>query len=188
MNIFNKVTLKTLRKNKTRTIVTIIGIILSASMFTAITTSISSLQNYMVNVSIYNNGDWEGVLYYSQEETFDAIKDDDYIKDSFQGQILGYSFVEGIQNQYKPYVYLLGGDEEFFDKMPVHITGGRLPENSQEIVLPNHLRSNGGVQYNLGDTITLKLGDRVIDGEDILIEDNALQVDKSEKPIEELKV
>ena len=32
MNVFNKVTLQSLKKNKTRTIVTIIGIILSAAM------------------------------------------------------------------------------------------------------------------------------------------------------------
>ena len=188
MKIFNKVTLKTLMKNKTRTIVTIIGIILSASMFTAVTTSISSLQNYMVNVSIHNNGDWEGVLYYSQEGTSDAIKNDDYIKDSFEGQILGYSHLEDIKNDYKPYVYLLGADEEFIDKMPVHITSGRLPKNSEEIVLPEHLRSNGGVSYKVGDTITLKLGDRTSDGENILAENVRLNVDNNGKALEELKV
>ena len=46
MNVFHKVTLKSLAINKTRTIVTIIGIILSVSMITAVTTLISSLQNY----------------------------------------------------------------------------------------------------------------------------------------------
>lgn len=38
MNVFNKVTLQSLKKNKTRTIVTIIGIILSAAMICAVTT------------------------------------------------------------------------------------------------------------------------------------------------------
>ena len=33
MNIFNKVTLESLKKNRTRTIVTIIGIMLSAAMW-----------------------------------------------------------------------------------------------------------------------------------------------------------
>ena len=32
MNILNKVTLKSLKKNKTRTVVTVIGIVLSAAM------------------------------------------------------------------------------------------------------------------------------------------------------------
>lgn len=47
MNIFHKITLTNLKKNKTRTIVTIIGIILSTAMFTAVTSSISSLHAFM---------------------------------------------------------------------------------------------------------------------------------------------
>lgn len=38
MNILSKVTWQSMWKNKTRTIVTIVGIILSAAMFTAVTT------------------------------------------------------------------------------------------------------------------------------------------------------
>ena len=56
MNIFHKVTLKTLQKNRTRTLVTIVGIILSASMFTAVTTMVSSLSHYLIQSSLYNDG------------------------------------------------------------------------------------------------------------------------------------
>ena len=45
MNIFQKVTLKNLQKNRTRTLVTIVGIILSAAMFSATIISISSLRH-----------------------------------------------------------------------------------------------------------------------------------------------
>ena len=47
MNILNKVTLKGLLKNKTRTVVTIIGIILSTAMICAVTTFASSLRTLM---------------------------------------------------------------------------------------------------------------------------------------------
>ena len=60
MNILNRVTLKTLAKNKVRTLVTIIGIVLSAAMITAVTTSISSLQNFMLEVVIQTEGSWHG--------------------------------------------------------------------------------------------------------------------------------
>ena len=46
MNIFNKVTLQSMKKSRTRTIVTIIGVILSAAMITAVATFAVSLQNY----------------------------------------------------------------------------------------------------------------------------------------------
>ncbi len=58
MNIFNKVALQGLKKNRTRTLVTIIGVVLSAAMITAVTTFGVSLMNYMTNGAIIKYGDW----------------------------------------------------------------------------------------------------------------------------------
>ena len=60
MNILNRVTLKTMAKNRVRTVVTVIGIILSAAMMTAVTTSIASLQQFMVRLVRAETGDWHG--------------------------------------------------------------------------------------------------------------------------------
>lgn len=43
----------------------------------------------------------------------------------------------------------------------VHLVEGRLPQNENELVLPEHLRTNGGVTYAVGDTLTLEIGDRL---------------------------
>lgn len=48
--------------------------------------------------------------------------------------------------------------------MPVHLLLGTLPKDSTEIILPEHLTSNGKVNYTLGDTVTLEVGDRTLDG------------------------
>ena len=53
MNILSKVTWKGMWKNRTRTIVTIIGIILSAAMFMAITTLGYSLWDYLLRTEIH---------------------------------------------------------------------------------------------------------------------------------------
>jgi len=58
MNIFRKITLESLKKNRTRTIVTIIGVILSAAMITGVTTFISSLQNFLMQLEINRVGEW----------------------------------------------------------------------------------------------------------------------------------
>ena len=57
MNIFHRITRQTLLRNRTRTIVTIIGIILSTAMFTAVTTFISSIQHFMLEECIESEGD-----------------------------------------------------------------------------------------------------------------------------------
>ena len=182
MSIFHKVTLEILKKNKTRTIVTIIGIILSASMFTAVTATISTMQNYMVQNAVYNEGDWHVSVTETDAGFFDFLKNPvDYMSQTedvdrvevFAGskiesyvynQQLGYAYAEGCTNEYKPYLYVIGTDKRFCETMPVHLTGGRLPEKSDEILLPEHLASNGEVYYKVGDVITLELGNRVSDG------------------------
>ena len=60
MSIFNRVTLQSLKENKTRTLVTIIGIILSAAMICAVTTFASSFLNYARETTIYTEGNWHG--------------------------------------------------------------------------------------------------------------------------------
>ena len=58
MNIFSKITAKTMRANRVRTIVTIIGVILSTSMITAVATFGTSFQKFLVDFSISTNGNW----------------------------------------------------------------------------------------------------------------------------------
>ena len=182
MNIFNKVTLEFLRKNKTRTIVTIIGIILSASMFTAVTTTISTLQNFMLRDAIYETGDWHVSVTETDASFFEFLKNpvaymekngskdiaevffDGKIESYVYNQQLGYAYAKGCTNEYKPYLYVIGADQRFCEAMPVHVTGGRLPQKTDEILLPEHLAENGDVYYKVGDVLTLELGNRVSEG------------------------
>ena len=179
MSIFHKVTLEILKKNKTRTIVTIIGIILSASMFTAVTTTVTSVQNYLLQNAYYNHGEWHASALEVDETFFDFLEEpaayfDNPIEKAYfengkiesyvYNQQLGYAVAEGCTNEYKPYLYLIGTDERFCESMPVHLTGGRLPENRDEILLPEHLAENGEVYYKTGDKLTLEIGNRMSEG------------------------
>lgn len=164
MNVFSKVTLRSLMKNKTRTIVTIIGIILSVAMITAVTTSISSLKNYLTEIIISNDGDWHGQLGGLNAEALEEIKNDKRTDKVFTGNILGYAEVGTILED-KPYLYILGVDDGFEENMPIKLIEGRLPETSDEILLPEHLSETGNVKYDIGDTISLDIGNRYFDGE-----------------------
>ena len=164
MNVFNKVTLQSLKKNKTRTIVTIIGIILSAAMICAVTTFASSIYNYALDNAIYVDGDWHGSAEDMSLETYEMIKNESKVSNHVFAQQLGYAKIEGCINENKPYLFVLGASEGFSDMMPVHITSGKYPVSSSEILIPNHLYENGGVELNIGDTIELALGKRMLDG------------------------
>lgn len=165
MNVFNKVTLESLKKNRTRTVVTIIGIMLSAAMICASTTFVSSMQNFVLRCEIYSSGDWHGAVYDAAYKDYEDIRDSGKVSSAAYAQVLGYAKI-GSANEYKPYLYVLGGDAAsgYFETMPVHLLLGTLPKDSTEIILPEHLTSNGKVNYKLGDTVTLDVGDRTLDG------------------------
>ena len=165
MNVFNKVTLESLKKNRTRTVVTIIGIMLSAAMICASTTFVSSMQNFVLRCEIYSSGDWHGAVYDAAYKDYEDIRDSDRVSSAAYAQVLGYAKIDSA-NERKPYLYVLGGDvaSGYFETMPVHLILGALPKDSTEIILPEHLTSNGKVNYTLGDTVTLDVGDRTLDG------------------------
>lgn len=165
MNVFNKVTLESLKKNRTRTIVTIIGIMLSAAMICASTTLVSSMQNFVLRCEIYSSGDWHGAVYDAAYKDYEDIRDSGRVSSAAYAQVLGYAKIDSA-NERKPYLYVLGGDAAsgYFETMPVHLLLGTLPKDSTEIILPEHLSTNGKVNYKLGDTVTLDVGDRMLDG------------------------
>ena len=165
MNVFNKVTLESLKKNRTRTVVTIIGIMLSAAMICASTTLVSSMQNFVLRCAIHIDGDWYGAVYDAAYKDYEDIRDSDRVSSAAYAQVLGYAKIDSA-NERKPYLYVLGGDvaSGYFKTMPVHLILGTLPKDSTEIILPEHLTSNGKVNYKLGDTVTLDVGDRTLDG------------------------
>lgn len=162
MKIFYKIVLKNLMENKTRTLVTIIGIVLSLSMFTAVTTSVTSGQNYLLATAIMREGNWHGCMNVSGEErktlmnhyyfTIDRVA---YLKH------MGYARLTDCTNPDKPYLYIAGMDENAVDMLPIHILEGRLPENDRELLIPEHLSYNGDVILSLGDVLTLSVGNRL---------------------------
>ena len=163
-NVFNKVTLKSLKKNRTRTIVTIIGIILSAAMICAVTTFASSIINYTIQVSEWENGSWHGNEFITSYETYKKIADSDAVKDTAYLQNIGYSYDDGSKNECKPYINVVGASEKADDMLPIHITEGKYPTNSNEIIIPESLINSSDTSYKIGDQITLDIGDCIVDG------------------------
>lgn len=165
MNVLAKVTRKNLLKNKVRTAVTIIGVILSVAMITAVTTMVATLRGYIVDSTVADVGDWYFCVKGVSGDLEQELRQDSRVERIGRMQALGYAPLAGGQNEYKPYLYVTAWDDDMFDTLPVHLTAGRLPENGREILIPEHVATNGGVAYSLGDTLTLQLGYREWEGQ-----------------------
>ena len=161
MNILNKFTLKSLSKNKKRTIVTIIGVALSAALICAVAGMLMSFKKTLIDTTIESRGNFhirfENVPY----EELKYIENNQNVKNYFYSRSLGYSYLENSQNENKPYLYLLGLDDYAIENSGLKLINGRMPENENEIVLSEHIMSNGRVEFKLGETITLNVGKRV---------------------------
>lgn len=161
MNIVNKLTIRHLKQNKRRTLVTIIGVIISVAMITAVATLSVSFLDLMKRGTIVKNGEWHVLYKNVNHEQYEGIKADKETKAAAISRDLGYSYLEGSQNENKPYLFLKGFDEQGFNMFPIEISEGRLPEAENEIVLSDAVALNGKVTYKIGDTLSLEIGKRI---------------------------
>lgn len=159
MSILNRLTIKNLRLNKKRTIVTIIGIILSTALMVGIGLLFSSFQDLMIRNTIGYNGKYEANYGDVDLDKLNDIKDKDFTY--FYEKPIGFSKIES-SNEYKPYMYITSVNKEYFDELK--LIEGSFPKNENEAVISNHVITNGGLNYKVGDIVTFKYGKRNIEG------------------------
>lgn len=165
MSILNKFTLKSLKLNSKRTIATAIGIILSTALICAVAGVFSSFQQTLIKHAIELDGSYHAVFYDVPKEKQKYITENRDIKETYITHGVGYSKLEGSKNDYKPFLYLMEFDEKALNNWGLKIKEGRLPQNSKEVVISEHIEENAGVKYNVGDKITLNIGQRISEGE-----------------------
>ena len=160
MSILNRLTIKNLRLNKKRTIVTIIGIILSTALMVGIGLLFSSFQDLMIRDTIGYNGKYEANYGDVDLNKLNNIKDKNFTY--FYEKPIGFSKIES-SNEYKPYMYITSVNKEYFDELK--LIEGSFPKNENEVVISNHIITNGGINYKVGDIVTFTYGSRNIDGD-----------------------
>ncbi len=161
MNIFNKVTLQSMKKSRTRTIVTIVGVVLSAAMITAVATFGTSLLNFLINGSIVKYGGWHVEFLDVPSSFVQERTHDEEVASTAVFENIGYASLKDGKSPEKPYLFITGFSDDAFDSLPISLISGRLPENSGEILVPSHIAAKGGVRFLLGDTLSLAVGSRI---------------------------
>ena len=182
MNLLNNLTIKNLKLNKKRTLVTIIGIMLSVALVTAVATMYSSCIKSLINFETYQKGNFHVAFYDVPINEVETIKNNRGVDEVYLTNDIGYAKLEESKNEYKPYVYIKGFSKKAIEELSVKLVEGRFPENENEILIPTHLKTNGRVVLNVGETITLDVGTRVSDGHE-LNQDNKFSKEANEEII-----
>ena len=138
MKVLNEITLKSLKLNKKRTIVTIIGIILSVSLITAVFGMVACFRETLLQKAIKDNG-YNHIIARGNQDILDILKNNREIKKTFTVANLGYSYINS-KNEYKPYLRLSSVvNPSDFLELPFNLKEGRFPANSNEVVISNSL-------------------------------------------------
>lgn len=182
MNLLNNLTIKNLKLNKKRTIVTIIGIMLSVALITAVATIYSSLIKSLIDFETYQKGNFHAAFFDVPINEIETIKNNRCVKKVNLTSNIGYAKLEGSKNEYKPYIYVKGFTKDSIKELSAKLVEGRFPENENEIIIPTHLKTNGRVKLNIGETITLDVGTRMSEGSE-LTQDNPFSYEANEKII-----
>lgn len=177
MNVLNNLTIKNLKLNKKRTIVTIIGIILSVALICAVAGMVTSFQATLVNIAITDGGNRHLTVENVSKEDLKYFTNNSHVKSIYLTETLGYAKYDNM-NEYKPYAYVLGYTKEAFENTTLKIVSGRLPQDSGEIVVSVPFQNNAKVK--IGDIISLDIGKRVCMDGTILNQSNPYYVEEGE--------
>lgn len=160
MNLMKKLTLKNLKLNRKRTIVTIVGIILATALLSALVTLVSSFQYSMIEYQKQKDGDFHVKFSNVKMSELSEFKNNRNIESTFETMGMGFAKLDGCKNEDKPYAYVMATDEAGFEKGCFNLIEGRMAKNEDEIVIPRHLKTNGRIDIKVGDEITLDIGKR----------------------------
>ncbi len=180
MNILKDLSKKDLKLNKKRSIVIIIGIILSTALICGVAGIVTSFQDTLIKFAKERDGNYHVQFYNVPEEELKYIEENRSVKDYYVSEDIGYSYLKESQNENKPYIYVKAMDEKYLNNMGISLIEGRLPENSNEIIISNHIKTNGKVDYKIGDEITLNVGRRQLKDGTTLEQENPYQSGKEE--------
>lgn len=172
MNLMKTLTLKNLKLNRKRTIVTIVGIILATALLSALVTLVSSFQYSMIEYQKQKDGDFHVKFSNVKMSELSEFKNNRNIESTFETMGMGFAKLDGCKNEDKPYAYVMATDEGGFERGCFKLIEGRMAKNEDEIVIPRHLKTNGRIDIKVGDEITLDVGKRYDSNTESVISEN----------------
>ena len=165
MKVLNELSVKDLKLNKKRSIVIIIGIILSTALICGVAGLVTSFQKTFVETAKKNQGNYHTIFYDVPKDELKYIEENRGLKDYYLSEGIGYSYLPNVTvttstgAEEKPYVNIIAMDNKFLNNMAIELKDGRLPENDEEIVVSARINQKFKTNYKVGDTITLNVGE-----------------------------
>lgn len=169
MHIIATLTKKHLKGNKSRTMVTVFGIMISVAMITAVFATTASFFDFFGRLGYISDGNGEATFRLLSAEQVQALRTDPRIEavgviDESEEKA-GYTLSEGTTMRARRGT-MYTGDIVNLEQMVTCRYEGKLPQNGSEIAIEESLLAANHLGIGIGDTITMELGRRTwINGE-----------------------
>lgn len=171
MNIVNRLTLNHLKSNLKRTIVTVLGMIVSVAMITAVCVSVASFFDMLENRDAQTSGLVHAVIYSgAADPTETAPITPQQIEKMKESAGVKYAAAvedaEGyhIENKEHPSRGIGNMGAMNADALQVFVTGdlqGELPKNSGEILVDKEFIEKNSLNWQVGQTVDILTGTRM---------------------------
>lgn len=164
MNIVNTLTLRHIKTHKKRTILTIVAIIVSVAMVTAVFTSAISFIKYFQNSTLEVDGNWHVQFTDDDYSLHKSLFATDVNIDEFAARAVCGTTTFGVNDRISPYSSgIFCAEKNWFGMRNVTVSQGRLPENSHELLLTTRAIKEFDLNVRVGDKITVPVS--VVDEE-----------------------
>ena len=160
MKVLTRLTLRNLKLNRKRTIVTIIGIILSAAMICGVAALIESFQDLFIESAKATDGNFHATFYDVPYKNKGLILENANTRAGMLSRDVGIARPEHKADPEKPYILVKAYDDAAFENMPVQLKSGRFPMRHGEIVISEQLAADRNQGWEIGQEITLSIGNR----------------------------
>ena len=169
MNIISTLTLRHLLTNKKRSVVTILGIVASTSLITAITLGVFSFFKFFGSLSIRTDGNVHAQFEEVSHEQYIALTEDSRIDlvglEDAEEKKTGVRLVNDKEDRFRV-GNICHVDENYLNMKVMADYDGRFPKNSSEIAVEEQfLIDNGLEDLKPGDVLTFEQGYRYVDDE-----------------------
>ena len=164
MKIENKLTLAHLKQNKRRTIITIIGIVISVAMIVSVFIGIASFMNYYERSIISMSSNYHFGIQEVSEKQLEILRNDDRIESiglhEYGRKDTSGVRLKGAESLRHSTGYINWYNDDAFKQMNVEKLEGAFPKSKKEILISQAYIDNNNLDWKVGDTITLQLGRR----------------------------
>lgn len=170
MNIVNKLTLRHLKENKGRTVITTLGICVSVAMITAVFVALASFLNLFGEIDQVAGGHRHAVLEVNAVQLEQLKSDDRLERVGVNPETISFQLEKRKTDSLGTgSIYI--GDKLHLEQMLTGEYEGTIPEKNNEIAVEQELIDKNKLDWKIGDTVRIPLGQRYLveNGEEVVL-------------------